>query len=145
MSGMETNEIAIISLTVLNAILIFAIVFAVMEVRKAIREWKEVLLLVKGEIGPTLQQLREALESVTAILADARQGVHNTMSLFEVIGNVGDSLKQVEKYIRGSGRNVLANVYGVKAGIKAALGVITGSRTSRTKEKERNGHGNVFR
>lgn len=121
MSGIE---IAALIGAVAFAVLVAFVVPTLLQVRATTRELTQVLGRLNTELPTLLSELRMTAQNVNLLTEHAKGGVEHATSLLHAVGEVGDTVHQVNSLVRGTSGSMVANLMSMFAGVKAASAVV---------------------
>ncbi len=121
MTGMEIA--ALIGAVAFAAFVAF-LVPTLLQLRATTQELAQVLARVNADVPPLMAELRTMAQNVNALTERAKGGVEHATSLLHAVGEVGDTVHQVNSLMRGSSGSLLSNLMSMVAGVKAASAVV---------------------
>ncbi len=121
MSGLE---IAALIGAVAFAALIAFLVPTLLQLRKTTEELAQVLGKLNAELPTLLGELRTMAQNVNTLTDRAKSGVEHASTLLHAVGDVGDTVMQVNNLVRGSSGSMMGNIMSVIAGFRAASSVV---------------------
>ncbi|MEK7272323.1 MAG: DUF948 domain-containing protein [Nitrospirota bacterium] len=121
---MTIIEISAILIAVAFAVLVGYLVPVLIQVRKTVAEFEQLLAKMNADMPPLVADLRSMSQNLNDLADQARGGVEHAAVLLHAVGEVGESVQQVHNVVRGSSGTLLTNVASVVAGFKAATQVV---------------------
>ncbi|MEK6533292.1 MAG: DUF948 domain-containing protein [Nitrospirota bacterium] len=121
---MTIVEISAILIAVAFAVLVGYLVPVLIQVRKTVAEFEQLLAKMNADMPPLVADLRSMSQNLNDLADQARGGVEHAAVLLHAVGEVGESVQQVHNVVRGSSGTLLTNVASVVAGFKAATQVV---------------------
>lgn len=103
MSYISLAFIAVIAFIVLVGYVVWTLV----QLRRTMQRIDEMIVNTERELTPLLVNLRESSERMNNSIAHLEKGVTRAGGLLEAIGEVGDSLHNVNEFLRGGTRQYL--------------------------------------
>jgi uncharacterized protein YoxC len=119
---MSNIYFGIITLSIVASACVF--VYVMIEVRGAIRTIKEFLKATEDTLNPTLEELRKSLKSLRSVTDNTTAITEDVRTLSASVREVGKDVMHVSKFVNGAISAPFFCVSGLRAGIKAATGVI---------------------
>ncbi len=117
-------EIAALIGAVAFAALVAFLVPTLLQLRTTTQELAQVLARLNMELPTLLGEVRTMVQNVNALTEGAKGGVQHAASLLHAMGEVGDTVHQVHRLVRGSGGSLVGNLMSMFAGVKAASAVV---------------------
>lgn len=121
---MTIVEISAILIAVAFAVLVGYLVPVLIQLRKTVVEFEQLLAKMNADMPPLVADLRSMSQNLNDLADQARGGVEHAAVLLHAVGEVGESVQQVHNVVRGSSGTLLTNVASVVAGFKAATQVV---------------------
>jgi hypothetical protein len=112
----------IIALSVAAAASVF--VYVMLEVRGAVKTAKDFLKTTEDILHPTLEELRKSLKSMRNVTDNATAITEDVRTFSISVREAGKDITHVSKIINSAVSTPFFCVSGLRAGIKAAAGVI---------------------
>jgi uncharacterized protein YoxC len=112
----------IITLSIVAAASVF--VYVMIEVRETVKTVKEFLKNTEDTLNPTIEELRKSLKSIRNVTDNATAITEDVRTLSSSVREVGNNIMQVSKFVNSAASSPFLCISGLKAGIKAAAGVI---------------------
>lgn len=119
---MSSILFGIITLSIVAAASVF--VFVMIEVRGAVKATKEFLKTTEDTLNPTLEELRKSLRSMRNVTDNATAVAEDVRTISASVREVGKDIMHVSKIVNGVVSSPFFCVSGLRAGIKAAAGVM---------------------
>jgi len=121
---MTIVEIAAVLVAVAFVVLVGYLVPVLIQIRKTVAESDRLLSNMNAEVPSFMTELRTMSQNLNGLADQAREGVEHAAVLLHAVGEVGESVQQVHKVVRGSSGTLLTNVASMVAGFKAATQVV---------------------
>lgn len=121
---MTIVEIAALLVALAFAVLVGYLVPVLIQVRKTVAEFEQLLAKLNHDLPPLIGELRAMSQNLNDLTEQARGGVEHAAMLLHAVGEVGESVQHVHDVVRGSSGSMLTNVASVFAGFKAATQVM---------------------
>ena len=118
-------DVAAILVAVAFAVLVGYLVPLLIQIRKTAVEAEQLVTKLNLELPTLVAELRTMSHSLNDVAEQAGDGVEHAAVLLHALGDLGDSVNQVDQLVRGSGGSLLARMVSVFAGLKAAKHVVT--------------------
>jgi uncharacterized protein YoxC len=112
----------IITLSIVAAASVF--VYVMIEIRETVKAIKEFLKNTEDTLNPTLDELRKSLKSMRNVTDNATAVTEDVRTLSASVREVGKDIMHVSKLVNDAASSSFFCVSGLKAGVKAAAGVI---------------------
>ena len=112
-------DYAAVAIAVAFVVLVAYIIPTVIQVRKTATQAERLLSRVNSELPELLKEIKQTNENVRVMSAQAREGVGRASVLMNAVGEVGETVSQVHRVLRGQGASLIKNVVGVLAGARA--------------------------
>lgn len=124
---MSVVEIAALIVAVAFAALVGFMVPVLLQARKAAVELEQTLAKVNTELIPLMGELRVTMTNLNELIEKSRDGVDHASVLLHAAGEIGETVQEFQRMVRGTGGVLLRNVANmVFAGIQAATSVFSG-------------------
>jgi uncharacterized protein YoxC len=117
-------EVAAILVAVAFAVLVGYLVPVLIQMRRTIAESSLLLAKMNADLPTLLTELRAMSQNLNDLADQARGGVEHAAVLLHAVGEIGESVQQVHKVVRGSSGSLLTNVTSMVAGFRAATAVV---------------------
>ena len=88
-------------------VLVGYVVWAMLQLRRTLQRVDEMIVNTERELTPLLANLRESTERMNNSIVHLEKGFTRAGGLFEAIGEVGDSVHNVNEFLRGGTRQYL--------------------------------------
>jgi uncharacterized protein YoxC len=88
-------------------VLVGYVVWAMVQLRRTMQRIDEMIVNTERELTPLLSNLRESSERMNNSFVHLEKGFTRAGGLLEAIGEVGDSLHNVNEFLRGGTRQYL--------------------------------------
>lgn len=112
----------IITLSIVAAASVF--VYVMIEVRGTVKAVREFIKTTEETLNPTIEELRKSLKSMRSVTDNATAITEDVRTLSASVREVGKNIMNVSNLVNGAASSPFFCVSGLKAGIKAAAGVI---------------------
>jgi uncharacterized protein YoxC len=123
----------IITLSIAATACVF--VYVLIEVRGAVKAIKEFLKTTEDSLNPTLEELRKSLKSIRNVTDNTTAITEDVRTLSASVREVGKDIMHVSKFVSDATSVPFFCISGLRAGIKAAIGVIVKDVISSKKAK----------
>ncbi|MCS6319245.1 MAG: DUF948 domain-containing protein [Nitrospira sp.] len=117
-------DVAAILVASAFAVLVGYLVPLLIQIRKMVVESERLVTKLNDELPTLITELRTMSQNLNEVTEQARGGVEHAAVMLHAVGEVGESVNQVHRLVRGSGGSLLANVASVVAGLRAAKQVV---------------------
>jgi uncharacterized protein YoxC len=117
-------EVAAILVAVAFAVLVGYLVPVLIQMRRTIAESSLLLAKMNADLPTLVTELRAMSQNLNDLADQARGGVEHAAVLLHAVGEIGESVQQVHKVVRGSSGSLLTNVTSMVAGFRAATAVV---------------------
>ncbi len=117
-------EIAAVAVALAFAVLVGFLVPTLIQVRKTVAESQQLVVHLNAEVPALVKEVRAMMENVGAVADQARDGVEHASVLLHAVGEVGESVQQVHKVVRGTSGAMVLKLASMFAGVKAASAVL---------------------
>ncbi len=117
-------EVAAILVAVAFAVLVGYLVPVLIQMRRTIAESAQLLAKMNADLPSLVTELRAMSQNLNDLADQARGGVEHAAVLLHAVGEIGESVQQVHKVVRGSSGSLLTNVASMVAGFRAATAVV---------------------
>jgi uncharacterized protein YoxC len=97
---------------------------ALIQFRKMVARSSALIARINEDLPSLITEMRVATRGVMEVTEHLRDGVEHASGLLHAVGQVGDTLQQLNDAVRGKGGTLLARVSGLVAGIRAASAFI---------------------
>ena len=112
----------IITLSIVAAACAF--VYVLIEVREAVKTIKEFVKTTEDTLNPTLEELRKSLKSIRNVTDNTTAITEDVRTLSASAREVGKDIMYVSKFVSKAVSPPFICIPGLRAGVKAAAGVI---------------------
>ncbi len=119
-------EIAAAVVALAFAVLVGFLVPTLIQLRKTIKESRQLVAHLDAEVPVLVRQVRAVTEHVGAMTGQARDGMEHASALLHAVGEVGESVQQVHKAMRTKSGALLVKLASMMAGVRAASTVVKG-------------------
>lgn len=117
-------ELAVAVVAVAFVVLVAYLVPTLIQARKTIATSEQLLARLNSELPSLLSEVRAITEKVNELADQARDGVEHASVLLHAVGDVGETVQQVHRTVRGTSGHLLVNLASMVAGFKAASAVV---------------------
>jgi uncharacterized protein YoxC len=117
-------EIAALLIAMAFAVLVGYLVPTLIQLRKTIAESEQLLAHMSSELPSLVREMRTMTENVNTLVNQAHEGVDHAAVFLHAVGEIGDTVQQVNETVRGKGGSLLVNVASMVAGFKAASTIV---------------------
>src|SRR6059036_811744 len=117
-------EIAALLLATAFVVLVGYLVPTLIQLRKTIAESEQLLTRMSSELPSLVHEMRAMTENVNTLVDQTRDGVDHAAVFLHAVGEIGDTVQQVHKTVRGKSGSLLVNVASMLAGFKAASTIV---------------------
>lgn len=117
-------EIAVAIVAVVFVVLVAYLVPALIQIRKTVAASEQLLARLNSELPSLLSEVRAMTENVNELTDQARDGVQHASVLLHAVGELGETVQQVHRRVRGTSGHLLVNLASIVAGFKAASSVV---------------------
>lgn len=114
---MWDNPLALIAVIVF-AVLAAYVIWTLEQLRRTLQRIDEMIINTEREMTPLLSNLRESSEHIRATIVQMQKGVNRAEGLLEAIGEVGDSIHDVNEFLRSGTRKYLHQGMALWSGFK---------------------------
>lgn len=117
-------DVAAIVVALAFAVLVGYIVPTLIQLRKTIAESAQLMSRMNDELPTLLRDLRVMTDNVNDLADQARGGVEHAAVFLHAMGEVGETVQQVHKTVRGKSGTLLMSLASMVAGVRAASAVV---------------------
>ncbi len=117
-------ELAVALVAVAFTVLVGFLVPTLVQLRKTVAESQQLVAGLKADVPVILKEVRGLAENVGGIADQARDSVEHASVFLHAVGEVGESVQQVHKAVRGKSTMLLVRLASVLAGVRAASSVV---------------------
>ena len=117
-------DIFVLIITVVFLVIAAALVPLLLQLKRTAREADALLEDLRRELIPTLREFRETSERLNRASAQVEAGAERAGTLLESLGEVGDSIHNVNSFFHRDMARYAGNAAGLWLGIRAASKVI---------------------
>ena len=117
-------EIAVAVLAVAFAVLVGFLVPTLIQLRKTVMESKALVAHLNADLPAVVKEVRAVTENLSTMSDHARDAVQHASVFLHAVGEVGDSVHQAHKIVRGRSARVLVKLASLFAGVRAASSVV---------------------
>lgn len=117
-------EVAVAVVALAFAILVGFLVPTLIQLRKTVAESQQLVAHLNADVPALVKEARGVAENVGAMADHARDGVEHASVLLHAVGEVGESVQQVHRVMRGKSLALLMNLASMLAGVRAASAVV---------------------
>lgn len=117
-------DIFVLIITVVFLVVAAALVPLLVQLKRTAREADALLVDLRRELVPTLRELRESSERLNRASATVENGAEKAGVLFASLGEVGESIHNVNRFLHRDTARYVGNAAGLWLGIRAASKVI---------------------
>lgn len=121
---MTIFELAALIAAIALSVLIAYVVPLLIQFRKTLAETGELLARTKEDLPPLITEMRSMSQSVCELSEQLGEGVEHANAFLHAVGEVGETVHQVNSTVRGTSGMLLANVASLLAGVRAASAFI---------------------
>ena len=105
-------------------IFVAAVIPALIEFRKTLAEFNDMIRLLKQELLPLLQEMHEVSRHVNEVAEHVESGAEHTSAFFRAIGGLGSSIQHVQDLLHTRGGSIMTNSLVLGAGVRAATSIL---------------------
>ncbi|MGB0910143.1 MAG: DUF948 domain-containing protein [Nitrospirales bacterium] len=113
-------ELAAVAIALAFVVLVGYLIPTILQIKRTVAQSERVLSRVNNELPGLLKDVRGTTENVRTLTEQAKGGVDRASVLFNVMGDMGQTVQQVHGAVRGKGGSFFLGLTSVLAGIKAA-------------------------
>ena len=117
-------DVFVLIITVVFLVIAAALVPLLLQLKRTAREADALLADLRRELVPTLRELRETSERLNRASASVESGAGKAGLLLESLGEVGESIHNVNSFFHRDAARYVGNAAGLWLGIRAASKVI---------------------
>lgn len=103
---------------------IFFLIYASMEIRRAAAAFREFLKNTEDRMNPVLKETEQTLKSLRKVSDDVGTATGNVRELSDAAYEIVENVKALSSIVHDVREGVSLRVFGIKAGVKAALNVL---------------------
>ncbi len=100
------------------------LIYTLMEIKKAITEFRDFLKFMENRLTPVLMETEETLKSIKKVSTDVGDTTENLRSFSSAVYDLGNDVRGIVALISEFREGISLKAVGLKAGIKAALNVL---------------------
>jgi len=123
---MTVIEMAAIVAGAAFALLVGYLVPLLIQVRRTVVESEKLLTKMNDEVLPLSGQIRTMSQHVIDLTEQARIGVEHATVFLHAVGEVGESVQHVHRFVKGSSGSMLTKAASMVTGLGVATKVVTG-------------------
>ena len=112
-------EFSIVLVALAFVVLVGYLIPTVIQIKKTITESERLLSRLNTDLPVMLKEMRGTSENVRSMTDQAKMGVDRASVFLKAVGDVGQTVQQVNGAVRGKGGAVLLGITSVMAGLKA--------------------------
>jgi uncharacterized protein YoxC len=98
------------------ALLVGFLVPVLIQVRKAVAQAEQLLTTMNDELPPLISQSQATSHNIFELTEQARIGIKHATVLLHAVGEVGESVQSLHRFMKGSLGSMLAKVASMVAG-----------------------------
>lgn len=117
-------DILTLIITLLFVVLVVFLVPLLLQLKKTAQEADALMAELRRELVPTLRELRETSERLNRASAHVEDGAGKAGHLLESLGEVGESIHEVNRFFHQDIARYAGNAAGLWLGIRAASKVL---------------------
>lgn len=118
------NQIWLGFIVLAQVVTIGFLILIFVDMRKAVRSLNEFLKTTGESIKPALEELQQTLKSIRNVSDDINIVTVDIKTFSGAVRDVGQNIKHVSNLIEDVTKSTTVKASGLKAGIRAALGVL---------------------
>lgn len=103
---------------------IFFLIYASLEIRRAAAAFREFLKDTEDKIEPVLKETEQTLKSLRKVSDDVGIATGNVRELSDAAYEITENVKALSSIVHDVREGVSLRVFGIKAGVKAAMNVL---------------------
>lgn len=127
---MCNNPLALIAVLAF-VVLVGYVVWTLIQLRRTLQRVDEMIVNTERELTPLLANLRESSERIRISIVHLQKGAIRAEGLLEAIGEVGDSLRGVNEFLRNGTRQYLNQGMALWSGFQAVRNYFKRSHESK--------------
>lgn len=112
------NPLALIAV-IAFVVLVGFVVWALLQFCRTLQRIEEMVVNTERELTPLLANLRESSERIRISITHVQRGIYRAEGLLEAIGEVGDSLRSVNDFLRNGTSQYLNQGMALWSGFQA--------------------------
>lgn len=117
-------DFAAIIIAVAVVVLVGYLVPAILQVKRTVGQSERLLIRLNHELPGLIKEVKGTNENIRAMTEQARVGVDRATVFLHAVGDVGQSVNQVHKSVRGKGGTMLLGLTSFLAGLKAVTSTV---------------------
>jgi len=117
-------DLAVIIIAVAVVVLVATLVPTILQVKKTAGQSERLLIRLNHELPGMLKDVKETNENIRALTDQARVSVDRATVFFDAVGEVGQTVNQVNQVVRGKGGAVMIGLTSLFAGLKAVTSTV---------------------
>lgn len=115
---MSNNPLAFVAVFAF-VVLVGYVVWTLIQLRRTLQRVDEMIVNTERELTPLLANLRESSDRIRISVIHLQKGVYRAEGLLDAIGEVGDSLKSVNNFLRNGTSQYLNQGVALWSGFQA--------------------------
>lgn len=124
---MELMEVLLLIIAVAVVALVAMLLPILLQAKRTLVEAERSLVLFNTELLPLVNEMRTTMAHLNELIEKSRDGVEHAAVLLHAAGEIGETVEEVHRMVRGTGGVLLRNMVNVAfAGIQAAAAVFGG-------------------
>jgi uncharacterized protein YoxC len=135
-------EVTVVLVAGAFAVLVGFLIATLLQIRKTMAQSELLLARLNAELPSLLQEMREMTANVNALADHARDGIEHASVFLHAIGELGDTVQQVQGLVRGKGVSLIGNLASLVAGNLSTVMVGVKAATAVVKDRLRKEGGN---
>ncbi len=117
-------DLAAIIIAVAFVVLVGYLVPMILQVKRTVGQSERMLIRLNHELPGLLKDVKGTNENILALTDQARLGMDRATIFLNAVGDVGETVNQVNQTVRGKGGALAVGVTSLLAGLKAATSTV---------------------